>query len=62
MDTTFRAIKATELTSGMRLKRGLYNRFTLVTRVSVGVACTMFDLDDGTHHYVRNVTALEIAV
>lgn len=54
-------IKAAELVRGMKIKRGLYNEFTTVTNVHKGITHTTYDLLDGTHHDVRNITVVEVA-
>ena len=61
MDVSIRTIKAAELVSGMAVKRGLYDKFDLVTRVRTGCAYTTYDLADGSHHDVRNITVVEVA-
>lgn len=56
-----KTIRASELTRGMAIKRGVYNEFTRVTRVRVDITHTTYDLEDGSHWDVRNITQVEIA-
>ena len=58
--TNTATIMASDLVSGMSLKRGFYDSFNRVTSVTVGITHTTYDLDDGSRYDVRNQTTVEV--